>query len=400
LNAKADVRSEEVHLGPRVLVVVRHPVGGVRTHILYTYPTLLQAGYRFTFVIPESEYHAPFCEDVAGWPAVEVVQVPHRDASRQKPRFWSAIRNLLKRKTFSLIHSHGVQAAIPTLLANFRARLPHLMTSQDVFCRVNLPGIKGRLKLRGLAQLLRRLDVLIAVSEDTRQDHLQYLPGLKNGPCRVEVIPNGIDLDRYSTGRDHSSSSLRRELGIQQDCFLVGFLGRFMPQKGFLDLVEGLQKLIVSGETTRPIHLLAVGSGDCLVNYRWELDRYPQVKERITFREHVSNVAPLLRELDLLAMPSLWEACPILPMEAMCLGVPVLGSDCIGLREVLRDTPSEMVPAGDPAALAAALQHAMDFSRRSAAEAFIPTARQRFDVRPVGGVLARLYDSLCGTNPC
>src|SRR5712692_6027683 len=38
--------------GGRVLVVVRWPVGGIRTHILYNYPTLARAGYRFTFVGP------------------------------------------------------------------------------------------------------------------------------------------------------------------------------------------------------------------------------------------------------------------------------------------------------------------------------------------------------------
>ncbi|MCG2682719.1 MAG: hypothetical protein L6306_03795, partial [Planctomycetales bacterium] len=49
----------------RVLAVVRHPVGGVRTHIVYTYPLLMQAGYRFTFVIPEGEPNVPFRADVA-----------------------------------------------------------------------------------------------------------------------------------------------------------------------------------------------------------------------------------------------------------------------------------------------------------------------------------------------
>ena len=87
----------------RVLAVVRHPVGGVRTHILYTYPILMQAGYRFTFVIPEYEYYAPFRTDVAGWPDVEVVEVPHRDRHHQKPKFRAAVRKLLNERRFSLI---------------------------------------------------------------------------------------------------------------------------------------------------------------------------------------------------------------------------------------------------------------------------------------------------------
>jgi glycosyltransferase involved in cell wall biosynthesis len=385
----------------RVLAVVRHPVGGVRTHIVYTYPTLMQAGYRFTFVIPEGEAVAPFRADVKPWDDVETVNVPHGGNGRGKPQFRATVRRLLRERRFSLIHSHGIQAAIPTIFANVGIGLPHVMTSQDVFCHVELPGITGRLKLYALQQILRRLDVLVAVSEDTRDDHLRYLPRLKKGPCRVAVIPNGIDLARYPLRNGQPPQELRGQLGIGQDTFLLGFLGRFMEQKGFLHLIEALDQLLASGAAARPVHLLAVGSGDCLVNYQWELDRYPRVHRAITFLEHVPSVAPILRELDLLVMPSLWEACSILPMEAMCMGVPVLGTNCVGLREVLRDSPSVIVPTNDPPALAAALRRAIDSPWKDKAVQYIPAARQRFDVRPVGETLAGLYRSLeNGKEPC
>ena len=73
--------------------------------------------------------------------------------------------------------------------------------------------------------------------------------------------------------------------------------------------------------------------------------------------EVLINSAVTVTEIDindtgaLLAVPSLWEALPLLPMEAMVAGVPVLGTDCIGLREVLRDTPSRVVRAGEVGAL-------------------------------------------------
>ena len=275
-----------------------------------------------------------------------------------------------------------------------------MLTSQDVFCHVDLRGVAGKLKLFALGQLLRRLDALVAVSEDTRDDHLHYLPSLKKGPCRVVVIPNGIDLNRYPLRKGNPAGCLRQELGIAPDTFLLGFLGRFMEQKGFLPLVEALERVLVRGDLPRGVQLLAVGSGDCLVNYRWELDRYPRVKACIKFLEHVPDVAPILREIDLLVMPSLWEACPILPMEAMCMGVPVLGSDCIGLSEVLRGTPSRTVPAGDPAPLAQAIETAVVQGCRETALAYAPVARDRFDVQAVARTLADLFDSLIGGKPC
>ena len=68
-------------------------------------------------------------------------------------------------------------------------------------------------------------------------------------------------------------------------------------------------------------------------------------------RASKAGLRPVLAELDLLVVPSLWEASSVVSMEAMAAGVPVLGTDCIGLREVLRGTPSRVVRAGDPAAL-------------------------------------------------
>jgi glycosyltransferase involved in cell wall biosynthesis len=68
-------------------------------------------------------------------------------------------------------------------------------------------------------------------------------------------------------------------------------------------------------------------------------------------------------------------------MEAMTAGVPVIGSDCIGLREVLRNTPSTMFPTGDAAALADAIRREIFSPTRETARAFTAVAAQRFDVR-------------------
>src|SRR5690606_26020218 len=112
----------------------------------------------------------------------------------------------------------------------------------------------------------------------------------------------------------------------------------------------------------------------------------------------VPNIADILRELDLLVMPSLWEACPILPMEAMCMGVPILGTDCVGLREVLRDTPSRTVPSNDVPALALALRQSMEHPWSERAIAYSAVARQRFDVACTRQDLANLFNSLLNGN--
>jgi glycosyltransferase involved in cell wall biosynthesis len=67
-------------------------------------------------------------------------------------------------------------------------------------------------------------------------------------------------------------------------------------------------------------------------------------------------------------------------MEAMVAGVPVIGTDCIGLREVLMDTPSVMVPAKNIPVLAGAIYNEMTTPSRLGAEEFRDEAAKRFNV--------------------
>ena len=100
--------------------------------------------------------------------------------------------------------------------------------------------------------------------------------------------------------------------------------------------------------------------------------------------------------MDLVVVPSLWEASSLVSMEAMAAGVPVLGSDCPGLREVLRGTPSRTVEAGDPDALRHGLHLALTRPWTEAARSFAPAARARFDNACSARRLLNLFDRLTG----
>jgi glycosyltransferase involved in cell wall biosynthesis len=102
----------------------------------------------------------------------------------------------------------------------------------------------------------------------------------------------------------------------------------------------------------------------------------------VHFIHSVPNVAPLLLQTDVLVMPSRWEACPILTMEALVLGVPIIGSYCLGLREVLRGTPDIVIPKENPEALANALVAFVENPKPffDAAKNYVVEATKRFDV--------------------
>jgi glycosyltransferase involved in cell wall biosynthesis len=179
---------------------------------------------------------------------------------------------------------------------------------------------------------------------------------------------------------------------VPEGTALVGFLGRFMPEKGFPLLLEAAARLGAEGGVP-PFHLAAFGSGDYRREYRREAGRLG-LAAAVTLLDFVPDVRPVLREMDLVVVPSLWEASSLVSMEAMALGVPVLGSDCPGLREVLRCTPSRTVRAGDAGALADGLRAALQLPRAAEARAFAAEARARFDNAPSARRLASLFAEL------
>ena len=368
-------------------MVLRWPVGGIRTYIRYNYPALREAGWRFTFVGPKDDSFRAFAHELRGWDGVEFVAAP---VHGKRCRLSGLARGQLSSGRFDLMHSHGLTAAAQAVWSNRGIGVPHIATAHDVFRPAQTAGVRGWAKLWLLGRMLRRLDVLIACGEDVRGNLLEYLPAIETAGCRLVTIRNGVDTRHFASDGDPSSRNLRDRLGVGDDVRLLGFLGRFMEQKGILPLLEALQRMLAKG-TAGPFRLVAVGSGDFEREYRDEVDRRG-LDRVVSFLGLVSDAGKILRQLDMLLMPSLWEACPLLPMEAMAAGIPVLGSDCIGLREVLRDTPAEMVSAGDAEAWCEALERNVAMPRTDAARAFAAEAQGRFDVARAAEQLRRVFE--------
>ena len=78
------------------------------------------------------------------------------------------------------------------------------------------------------------------MSHDARDNLLAYLPILKLFKRKVIAIPNGIEVEPFLKAEKRD---LRRELGLPRESFLIGFLGRFMSQKGFRYLVDALEQI-------------------------------------------------------------------------------------------------------------------------------------------------------------
>ena len=310
----------------------------------------------------------------------------------EKECLWWRVYQLLNSKKFDIIQSHGFISAAHAYLGNIIHRLPHVLTVHGIIEeRVLGKGIKSYLNKSILKRVVSSADVLYGVSQDIL-DHVESTVKVGTRLRRI-VIHNGIDIKAFiKKDLPDDQSRLRKILGIDDSVYVIGFLGRFMPQKGFdylLDAIETLDKR----NSANNLKVLAVGSGDYQSYYRKQVEE-KRLAHKFIFLSFQRDIRKVYKALDVVVMPSVWEAYPLQPAEAMCMGVPIIASDCIGLREAVKDTPALVVPTRNANAIADAIIHTRSGCLRKTFTEFKDEARIRYDVKNTSQQLSDLFDSL------
>ncbi|WP_129125872.1 glycosyltransferase family 4 protein [Geomonas oryzae] len=367
----------------RVLLLVRWPVGGIRTFIRYVYRNFDPEIYAFCVVGPDHAEMDVLEKDLSGLPFEFKRLSPNPSAVE----ILFVTAKLLFKGGFDLIHSQGFTSALCAALPAAVTRTPHLLTSHDVFTPKQFQGLKGKCRRSIMAVVFKLLDVIHCVSNDALENLLDTFPFLKSKSSKCVVIANGIEASRFKMLQE---SGLRQELGVGSDVFLIGFLGRFMAQKGFVYLVEAIERLLSDKDLTSIPMVVSFGGGGFVREEKDALTR-KGLQEHFRFLPFVPNVAETINALDVVVMPSLWEACPLLPMETLAVGTPLIATDCVGLREVVKGTPTYVVPVKDSAMIAKGIKHFMISDNRESFVKFRERALARFDVKHQFEAIEALY---------
>jgi len=381
-NKKNEVNAGSVQK-KRILLVVRWPVGGIRTFMRYVYRRFDPKQYHFSIIGPDNPELDVLANDLEGLD-FEIIKVSERPSSSE---LLLAAARLLMRGRYDLVHSHGFTSGLCAALPACLFRTPHILTSHDVLSAGQFEGVSGSFKKMVMGIALSLVNIIHSVSYDAQANLLKFFPALSNKKDKCIVILNGIETECFvnAVPRD-----LRGELGVDENVFLIGFLGRFMAQKGFVYLVDAIEKLKVSeGLIKKPI-VLAFGGGAFIREEKSAITERG-LDDYFRFMPFTPNVASVIKGLDLVVMPSLWEACPLLTMEVLTCGTPLLAFDCIGLREVAENTPTHLVPSKDIKALAEGITLLMEKKMQKPFTDFAQLAVERYDVASTVTALQTLF---------
>jgi glycosyltransferase involved in cell wall biosynthesis len=263
-----------------------------------------------------------------------------------------------------IVHAHG-HPYLTSLIAGKLAKMyakPFVLTQHNTFIEYNnlFDDIENLNDLTVGKQNLQDADRIIAVSGATKK----YVLRLGAKPKKVEVVHNGVDLEKFKP-MSKKREEMRRKLGIPSDAVVVLTVRRLVYKNGVDTLIEGAN---IAVKKNPRIVFLAVGKG-------------PD-SESVTLRIHDLGIdgnfklagfvsdedLPLYyNSADIFVLPSKsGEGLPLVALEAMACALPVIATDVGGIREILMEEYGKLVPPNQPELLAKAILDFVkqDFSSR------------------------------------
>ncbi|MFE9174388.1 glycosyltransferase [Streptomyces kebangsaanensis] len=328
--------------------------------------------------------------------AADGVRVTHlgMDGNRDLAALPRLVR-LIRASGCDLVHTHLYRACVYGRLAARLAGVRAVVATEHSLGDSQMEGRRLTAGVRGLYLASERLGSATVAVSPAVADRLKHwgVPA-----PRIEVIPNGIDLDRFRFDRERRERT-RGHLGLPEDAYVVGGIGRLAPGKRFDVLVHALARL------PDDCRLLLVGGGPEERALR-RAARAAGVAGRVLFtgeRPYLPDgssgpdLPSLVCAMDLLASPSEEEAFGLAAVEALACGLPVLYTSCPAIEDLPPPAAAARRVRGGPEAYARAIAEARAAGPRPRT---VPEVARRYSITRSAARLMDVYAAaVAGSSP-
>jgi glycosyltransferase involved in cell wall biosynthesis len=226
--------------------------------------------------------------------------------------FWIKYLLFVNKNRPDIIHAQGAQMGFPAFLSKKLFGIPYV-----VYCRGSDVYYPWAFKKSFLKTSLGSAGLVISLTEDMKKDIRKYSDAI------VEVVPNGINLDNFV------------KLEKKSDGENILFVGSLKHIKGLKYLVQAFKKINNSDTKTK---LFLVGDGEERKNLE-ALVIENKLEGKVEFVGKVENdeILKYMAIADVFVLPSLSEGFPMVILEAMSSGLPIVASNVRGLGEIIKD---------------------------------------------------------------
>ncbi len=295
-------------------------------------------------------------------------------------RWGMRLRRELLENPADILHAHS---PYPAGIARLVVRtLPRRLRPRIVYTLHNTWGSFSRLTrlLNGLTYGLDSADMAVSrIVNETLTPRRR---------ARTEVLVHGIQLEE-ARSQMAKRASIRSELGVAPDEFVVGTIANFRAQKDYPNLLNAARLLKERGVQIR---IIAVGQGPLEEEMR-ALHDSMELGDRVLLLGQRDDAVAVLGACDAFVMASNNEGLPVAIMEALALGLPICATSVGGIPEAVNEgVEGLLVPPSDPESLAAALTRlATEPALRDQLAAGARKAGERYDIRIAVTRIEQIY---------
>lgn len=363
-------------LSPLSILHVAMPerVGGLESVVLALATGQSRAGHDVRVAVIDTEERAAhaFVEALAGSGVDAIhIRVPVRAYLRER----AAMAALCRGRAPQLVHTHGNRCDV---VDGGQARALGIPTVTTLHGVTHNHGVTGRLSYWLQSRSLPRFAAVVAVSQSLHRDVARK--GVSRD--RLHLIPNAYDASVPLLSR----SEARRALSLPLQGTVVGWVGRLSREKGLDILIEAMGRLRSSNVT-----LVVVGDGPEREKLRLQAAALGG-GERIRWCGVLPNAARLLAALDVFVLSSRSEGSPIILMEAMAAGLPIVATSVGGVPETVSSLEAVLIPSERSDLLARAIDDVLKEPARAAELA--RAARRRVTVEHSPEMWVAQYDAV------
>ena len=233
------------------------------------------------------------------------------------------VAKILRQQKIEVIHTHNTQPLLDGTIAYLMSGVKKIIHTDHARA---FPDKKRYMVAEKIASFF--VDKMVGVSDDTKNNLYDFE---KIALEKLEVIHNGIDINRYKKGIDLTAK--RKELKIKDSGPIIGMVGRLSEEKGVVFLIKALPKIL---QRIPDLNLVIAGDGpqkDLLRNEISKLD----ITNNVKVLGSRLDIPEILNLLDILVLPSLREGLPMVLLEAMAAGCAIIASNVGGIPTLIKD---------------------------------------------------------------
>lgn len=360
--------------------------GGAERHMLELARHLDRDKYQVTLVCSGYKQLNPWCKQ---WTErgfnVHRLKVAHK----HDPRHLTQLKKILKKEKPQILHLHlwnpgGCRYAFRAVN---KKQTKLIATEHDPF---PLKGLKNRIK----KNCLKKTDLTIAVSNANHDMLVKNYPELKG---KIVTIHNGIDIKNFQNNIIRFSSQHKKQVKeklfkADLNDFIILSVAALHERKGLKYLIEAYAKVREKNPKSK---LVIVGEGPERKKLE-KLIKNLKLDNDVLLTGERKNVAQILKSGDLFLLPSIKEAFGLVLVEAMAIGLPVVGTNAGGIPEIIENNKSgKIVEAGNSGQLADTIIELMENEPLRQKLAYVGHHEvKKFDVAEMVKKTEKIYDNI------